>query len=529
MISLTKKILSIALAAVLLLGVFPAAAFAAEDNVTLNVYKRIDTLNSDGKYEAGTLVPLDPPTYVTTKDAAMDMNALNTTYAADIGDTSNGSLQGWWLSVDNGKPGEGTVVTQDQDLILWFHADAPAACKHVNTEKRVIKDATYTEAGVMGTFCKDCGAKLKEEPIAKLTRATYTVTVKSGASGVSVPNSTMIVEENGTYKGLVDLSKTGYTFLGYKRLADNTMVSNGDKVLNQNHTLEGQWAQNSYAVRFFDSDGAQIGITETVYHGSKILNVPSYTSAGSKGGKTPKGWSVDTTAPVTRDLDIYPEYANALYTITLKPGYDGGATRYQNVRYGERIGKFFPNGELPKLTRNRYILDGFYLEGTDEKWTAETIYNVEGDVTLVARWVEEARVKVMIYRNGKTSSAYDEIQVPGYKVGDTIYTKDIDIKDYYKNGGKPFKFDGWYDRQGWVYFKAGEFHTPAETVKTVGLDGTTLLFCMITDNSAPSNSNPDRTNPKTGDESMIFATTAVMLVSAGALAIFFMDRKRRNG
>ena len=572
MISLTKKILSIALAAVLLLGVFPAAAFAAGGPHTVYVYYQNDAGN-----DMGFAYKVDPAAkgslsvddgYVLKADDAQLTAQINANMPANkefVGVVwGNGNAIGGVAGTDGDPATYADSVFADRNVIVLTKDKAAAhthnyideVVKPTCTEKGYTKHTcacgdsyqdsetaalghdwgewkvvTAPKVGVEGlqerTCKRGCGAKETQAIPALLPTPTYTVTIKSGASGVTVPASTITVEENSNYTNLPALTKEGYTLIGFRR-DDNMIVNNGDAVMNANHTLTGVWDKNSYRVDFLDASGA-VMYTEWVEHGDKILNAPSYTSAGDKNGQHPTKWSVDVNAPVYSNLTISPVYSNDIYTITLKAGYEGGATRYQNVRYGERIGKFFPNGKLPVLSRNRYILDGFYLEGTDEKWTEETIYNVEGDVTLVARWVEEARVKVMIYRNGKTSSAYDEVQVPGYKVGDTIYTKDIKIEDYYKNGGKPFKFDGWYDRQGWVLYKAGEFHSPAETVKTVGLDGTTLLFCMITDSSAPSNSNPDRTNPKTGDESMIFATTAVMLVSAGALAIYFMDRKRRNG
>lgn len=554
MISFAKKFLSVALAAVLLVGVVPAAAFAAEADATEAT--TVATVAEVTKYTVNfygeTIDDNAGKTPIYTAEVeegkSVDTNAVSVT-------APQGSHFVKWVYMrDHNHVYNGDAIVDNTNLVPVFEQDAPAPHEH---DFKLVdsKDATCTEAGYKKYECA-CGEK-KEETIAalghkfgdwvvtkkpttdakgeetrtcsvcggvetreidKLTPAVkFTVSFKTNCD-VADPAS-ITVTENGTYDNLPALTRTGYTFQGW--YYGDTKVDNNSKIAtNGNHTLEARWAINEYTVTFLKADGTTL-TTRTVKHGQKIDNVPNVSEAGTQAGQHASKWDTDTNQVVTGNMTIKPLFSNNTYTITLDPGVSGLETKYKNVVYGDRI------GDLPVPSRNRYVFKGWYLDNTE--FTANTTYNMDHDITLKAKWVEEARVKLMIYRNGKTSSAYDEVQLYGYGVGDVIKMKDVKIENYYKNGNKSFKFSGWYDREGWTLFKAGDNPKPIEQIKTVGLDGTTVLFGMVTDSNASNNTNPDNSNPKTGDESMIFATTAVMLISAGALAVFFMDRKRRNG
>lgn len=545
MISFAKKFMSVALAAVLLIGVLPAAAFAAEVEEPAAVAEAAKfTVNFYGE----TIDDNAGKTPISTVEVEAGKSV-------DVSLVAEPTLEGhhfvnWVYMRDHSHVYNGDAIVDNTNLVPVFEKDA-----HTHDFQLVdSKDATCTEAGYKKFECT-CGEK-KEETIAalghdfgewvvtkkpttdakgeetrtckrcngtevreldKLTPAvTYTVSFKTNCD-VADPAS-ITVTENGTYNNLPALTRAGYTFQGW--YYGETKVDNTSKIAtNGDHTLEARWNINEYTVTFLKADGTVL-TTKTVKHGQKMDNVPNVSEAGTQAGKHASKWDTDTNQVVTGNMTIKPLFSNNTYTITLDPGVNGLETKSKNVVYGERI------GDLPVPSRNRYVFKGWYLDNTE--FTANTTYNMDHDITLKAKWVEEARVKLFIYRNGNTKDPYDTVQLYGYGVGDVIKLSDVKIENYYKNGNKSFKFAGWFDREGWTLFKAGDNPKPIEQIKTVGLDGTTNIFCMITDKNAPSNSNPDKSNPKTGDESMIFATTAVMMISAGALAVVLMDRKRRN-
>ena len=305
---------------------------------------------------------------------------------------------------------------------------------------------------------------------------------------------------------------------------------------------------------------ADTSATVTVKHGSKLsvtqidtLKKAVTVPTGKKLDTLRFGNNIvlDTQTVIISDLEVAPYFvddpnynprpdgADWYYTIHLDEGWAHGAkyTAPKQIQQNQRFGIPFvtdknPNGALPIPSRDRYVFRGWYVvdeDGymTNKKVTSETIFDEGRHVTLRAKWEREAEVYLHIFVNNAKDPLL--VQVFGYAEDETIYTKDLPIKTYYNNGGKSFEFQGWYDRDGWTLFRAKENPKPITAIQTSSVGGQTILWGHVTDKNAGSNSKPDNTNPKTGDESMIIATTAVMLVSAGALAVFFMDRKRRNG
>ena len=494
MISFAKKFMSVALAAVLLIGVLPAAAFAAEVEQDQNV--------------AVAAAPAEAEHYIKYFDE----------------DGVTPWLNGGWDQTTLEVDAEGNYTLQEKNLPMNVTDPTGKGREFlgywgVNSglQAHVGDKIQYANLKLVFAEPKPTEPKPTEpKPTEPAVQQKFTVSFKTNCD-VADPAS-ITVTENGTYDNLPALTRTGYTFQGW--YYGETKVENTSKIAtNGDHTLEARWNINEYTVTFLKADGTVL-TTKTVKHGQKMDNVPNVSEAGTQAGKHASKWDTDTNQVVTGNMTIKPLFSSNTYTITLDPGVNGLETKSKNVVYGERI------GDLPVPSRNRYVFKGWYLDNTE--FTANTTYNMDHDITLKAKWVEEARVKLFIYRNGNTKDPYDTVQLYGYGVGDVIKLSDVKIENYYKNGNKSFKFAGWFDREGWTLFKAGDNPKPIEQIKTVGLDGTTNIFCMITDKNAPSNSNPDKSNPKTGDESMIFATTAVMMISAGALAVVLMDRKRRN-
>ena len=467
MISFAKKFLSIALAAVLLLSVFPMAASAEVFNVTIHV---------DG---SAYVVP-------TTEDGKLDKSNEEYKKAdAAAGALANkgtrGAHVGWAFKASKEPCILSTYVfdTNDYNLIPRYEE---VACQHKHTSEHITKDASCTATGLKDVVCDDCGVTLAHDVVIDKLAHTYDV-----------------VTEESTCK------------------------------------TQGRRYKQCTVCEYIDPDSVEILPLSTKHAWGEWETVKPAT-ATKEGVKQRTcevcGKTETDVIPVTDDPIVS-------YKITFdenKPSeFKAGTKNTYEIKDGQRIATLFEGDALPQATCNLHVFKGWYLcneDGsvTNVNITNETVFDFGRHVTLKAKWGREARVQLKIYRNGNTSTPYAEYPVYGYEVGDTLYTKDIKIGDWYKNGGKPFDFDGWYDRHGWTLFKAKDNPKPASAIEIGDLNADTVLFGMITDNNAPaSNKTPDHTNPKTGDESMIIATTAVMLVSAGALAVFFMDRKRRNG
>ena len=555
MISFAKKFLSIALAAVLLLGVFPAAALAAEGNF---IHYWTDASMNE-KYMGGNW----------DQELSKDTPRIKDNFDEATGEYT---VQDWNLpALDD---------TADSKFVGWFYCGHPAdqcvageKIKSANLFPKFEKTAAPTEKPTEAPTEEPTEAPTEKptQPAAEVKYLRYYnedgSEITGFAQALSKDNARIApnLDDQGNYilqswnlpMNMTDPTGANRKFLGWAfKGHPKDMASVGQSVISANLiAVYEQPAKPVYhTITLKNADKSVVGTMTVVDGGS--LNMADLGKMAPKApeGKEFDGWRIEANNEVVksntvfnsdatliatyRDIEGYnprPNGPQYLFNVTFDENYNHGGKFTYEVKDGQRMGTLFKGGKLPIPSRNLCVFKGWYLcdangNMTNNKVDEETLYSWGRDVTLKAKWESEARVKLMIFRNGNTDTPYDVVQLYGYAVGDVIKTSDINIKDFYKNGGKPFKWEGWFDRGGWTLYKAKDNPKPISSIQAVDLDGTTTLFCMVHDDNAPSsNKNPDRTNPKTGDESMIFATTAVMLVSAGALAVYFMDRKRRNG
>ena len=105
-------------------------------------------------------------------------------------------------------------------------------------------------------------------------------------------------------------------------------------------------------------------------------------------------------------------------------------------------------------------------------------------VTSEAKTSDWQTVRVVIYRNGDITKPYATIDVPGYKTGDTIYTEDFNINDYYTKDkfATDFVFDGWFDDGRWNNYKdAGCPEEDFTTVDEIYVNGWKNVIAMVWD------------------------------------------------
>ena len=82
------------------------------------------------------------------------------------------------------------------------------------------------------------------------------------------------------------------------------------------------------------------------------------------------------------------------------------------------------------------------------------------------------------------TTPYATIDVPGYKTGDTIYTEDFDINNYYAKDkfATGFVFDGWFDDGRWNNYKyAGCPEEDFTTVDEIYVNGWKNVIAMVWD------------------------------------------------
>ena len=149
----------------------------------------------------------------------------------------------------------------------------------------------------------------------------------------------------------------------------------------------------SYTVTYETNGGSAVAPSVTV---ERSAMTPPTTPV--KQGYTFAGWFYDValTQAVdwnrkmpSMDFKLYAKWTANSYKITLDAGEGSTPIASVNVVYDEKV------GSLPNATRVNYIFIGWYDAVTGgEKYTEDTVYTEEGDITLYAHWQIKATVAV---------------------------------------------------------------------------------------------------------------------------------------
>lgn len=200
-------------------------------------------------------------------------------------------------------------------------------------------------------------------------------------------------------------------------------------------------------------------------------------------------------------------------------------------------------GELPVPTRPGYIFVGWHdINGIWQ--TNNSIYQANGDTTLYAAWKKQASVVLEIFINGKTAEPDRCPALVNYGEGDIVSRSSVAsiVKKYYSSSnGSNLTIAGLYTSDMWQDYLADKSVPGVESIQLPSDGTTTYIYVMVnnakqgssstttgtTGSNGGSTTPADPTNPKTGDNSMIFASVTVMLAAATALVAIEVLRKKR--
>ena len=281
---------------------------------------------------------------------------------------------------------------------------------------------------------------------------------------------------------------------------------------------------------------------------------------------------------------VYVNFVSNAYTLYFDPG-DGTVTpNSKTVYFNSAV------GTLPTP-----VLSGKVFRGWKDRngvvYDSNTVYRVASDSTLTAVWDSEALVMLYIYVNGNFASCDRMILMDKYVVNDNISRSDVlkEVTQYYAaRPGYSLSIAGLFDENTWASYRA---NTSKAGVENIGISdkhlnkifvmvnnaqsGTTILPTNPTTPSVPNNGNaywvvtgpntgywvygsapagaywvstgngtgywvynPNNynttnptyypgTNPKTGDTAQLEVAAAVMILAAAALVTMMALRKKR--
>lgn len=269
--------------------------------------------------------------------------------------------------------------------------------------------------------------------------------------------------------------RTGYTFAGWKIEGSGRISSDNKKYFMgvNDTTLVAQWTPNAYNLKFNYNkpDGAHADVADNsvtskkVYYKTAVGELPQPTLKGYKF----KGWQdadgntydSDTVYNTLGDTTVYAQWEKRDYTITFDYNCSktdkitGNSVKSKAAVYGEAV------GELPEPSIEGKTFNGWWYKtdkGTNKRYYANTIYDVDGDITLKADWNTKMCTVYYYGNGGTTDGTYEYADMLDY---------DYEYNSYVEIHENPFSYDGDgdYTFAGWSLTEDGEVkYQPGEYV-----------------------------------------------------------------
>lgn len=250
-----------------------------------------------------------------------------------------------------------------------------------------------------------------------------------------------------TYSALPTLSRTGYTFLGWKDRNGNSYTTTTQVSTTENHDLYAQWLAHKYTVKFNANGGSgSMPNQNFTYDMAQNLNANTFARSGYTFG----GWNTQAdgngtsyvntasiknlTATNGGTITLYAQWAARPYTIRFNANGGDGSMPDQIAEYDK----------VTTLAENQFVRAGYSFVGWARTATAtareyidqQEVVNLaqSGTVNLYALWAEKTYTVTFNYNGG--SGSPNTMEVAHGKAYSSLPTYPT------RNGG--YLFTGWY-------------------------------------------------------------------------------------
>lgn len=225
-----------------------------------------------------------------------------------------------------------------------------------------------------------------------------------------------------------------------------------------------------------------------------------------------------------------------------RPGHDDDKDDYHNVyvdlnydnKMGETVKRVIDGAKMSRVlkyveepTRKGYSFAGWY-------WDAKCKDDVDGDekvtrdCTIYAKWTRrnsDKEVLLKIYLNENTKAAAKVVDMDAYDNDGKITLTEVEkvVRKYYeeKYDDDDMDIDGLFTAKTWNH---GDYSMRnAKKSIEVNEHDDTVIYVMVRDAQKISSGTADTSNPKTGDNIMM--VVSVMIMSGAALAYVFSKKR----
>lgn len=555
--TVSKKLLSLMLVALLLVSALPFQAFADAHDGNNPAHTLGEWQHNSTKHwqECGKADCDEAGNKLNKNYHSFDSNGICTVcnYACTHGNAAaDPSTAIAATCVNGGKAAD--VICPDCHKVVTTGAATPATGVH--------SPAT----GV----CTVCGnVSLGAEKNLVLSASANGGTVNGAAS------MTVAVKVGAAISVLPDAVNSGKTFKGWFIAGTNTQVFAGSTYDGSYTELEARFDDVVYTLTVRrtlngDSSTAKTIYTANVAAGTSVLNYLNtqvYSAVTAELALTP-GYTWENnywkdfsgTQPLTSQADmmnqaqtVFVNFKANAYTLYFNANGGTVAPASKPVVFGQKV------GTLPTPTKSGAVFQG-WKDINGVVYTADTIYSIAGDTTLTAVWGDEALVLLRIYINGDFTSCNRIVVMDGFVKNNNVSRDDVVsvVQKYYSASSGYLNIAGLFDDSTWASYKAnpGKAGTPNIAIANNGTPNN--IYVMVTNASTGStivngngnnnngyytgtngngstggynynyNTNTNGTggynynyntgsNPKTGDTAMIEAAATVMVLAAAAL------------
>ena len=268
-------------------------------------------------------------------------------------------------------------------------------------------DAVITVTTVDGNYSDNCDVNVSEF-------ITYTITYKDGDNSY-----TEDYEEGDSVTWKSDITKKGYTLVGWKYNDKEYKLSDKFTMINEDITVTSIWNVNKYTITYEVNGGSINNKTKEVTYDSKYgtLEIPSKKGYSFKGWYKDNGFidivDEDTIVSDDKDHTLYAKWEINSYKLTIN---DGINTNEYTLKYNDEKEIVIPE-------RKGYSFVKWNITGTDSTINNNVFKMGTEDSTLVAKW----KLVIPEIKNYKIKDKY----ITGIKINNNVSDIDLGLDSIY--------------------------------------------------------------------------------------------------
>ena len=546
--TVSKKLLSLLLVAILLVSALPFQAFAAEIEGTPEVTPEVIPEVGSG------IVPLedDEPAKVPhVGEHLAEVWDYDSTTHWQVCHFPNCVMEGQRVAENAHTYNANGVCT-----VCRYACPHPFGSQILDAATAVAADCIHAgkEADLI---CNDCKARLREGAATSPTGVhnfvngictvegcgttqegtpcVLTLDAKGGTIN-GVATATVNVKKGSPIGVLPTPTRQGYTFAGW--YVGDTLVNYGQIYsFDGNVTAEAKWTEVTYQLtvrRVLNGNNATAKTIHTVnvpagtpllgYLNENIASIvrgelalnPGFTWEYSYwrdySGTQPL---TDQTACMNQAQTVFVNFVSKPYTLYFNANGGTVTPLSKTVYFGS------PVGTLPTASLNGKVFQG-WQDVNGNLYNANTIYQVADDTSLTAVWKDEALVILYIYVNGDFSSCNRMILMDQYVKNDNISRADVyaQVVKYYTPASGTLSIAGLFDEYTWSSYRANTGKAGTENIE-IDASHPNKIYVMV--NNANTGSI---INGGTGDSGTIIPIVPGTTTPAGA---YWVDLGNGNG